>query len=64
MRETRTSGSEGGGALIGSPYPYRQDMRLGRPRSDKICSRDARAPTRYATGAAGFQKTDALKCKL
>ncbi len=22
MREIRTSGSEGGGTLIGSPYPY------------------------------------------
>jgi hypothetical protein len=24
MREIRTSGSEGGGALTGSPYPYRE----------------------------------------
>jgi hypothetical protein len=28
MREIRTSGSEGGGALIRSPYPYRLDLRL------------------------------------
>jgi hypothetical protein len=24
MREIRLSGSEGGGTLIGSPYPYRR----------------------------------------
>ncbi len=27
MRETRLSGSEGGGALIGSPYPYLAGIR-------------------------------------
>ena len=26
MREIRTSGSEGGGTLIGSPYPYLFDF--------------------------------------
>ena len=29
MRESRTSGSEGGGALIGSPYPYNVRRRDG-----------------------------------
>jgi hypothetical protein len=27
MRENRLSGSEGGGTLIGSPYPYRKASR-------------------------------------
>ena len=27
MRETRLSGSEGGGAVAGSPYPYQDDAR-------------------------------------
>jgi len=30
MREIRTSGSEGGGALTGSPYPYMFWCRLRR----------------------------------
>jgi hypothetical protein len=28
MRETRLSGSEGGGALLGSPYPYRKGAQV------------------------------------
>jgi hypothetical protein len=29
MREIRQSGSEGGGALTGSPYPYSERPRVG-----------------------------------
>ncbi len=42
MRETRLSGSEGGGALLGSPYPYHLRYK----------ARAWRYPLAYASGSA------------
>ena len=48
MRETRLSGSEGGGAVAGSPYPYRygapSELNSGAEFLNELLTQDSSKP--------------------